>query len=314
MNDISKKGSSSLNFADEIQLDQFISILWSKKWYIIIFTTLLTVISIMYSLKLPNQYRAEVLLSPVSSDGGLNISGGLGGLAALAGVNLGGTKADKPMIALQVLTSREFIGRFIDKHDLLVPLMASNGWDLSTNSLKIDSTLYDQPRGKWLREPRGLINSKPSLQEAHSRLVSMLETETDKVSGMIKVSIEFYSPVLAKEWLELLIKDLNEEMRNRDLAEAENSISYLTEKIKQTSLAELKMTFFSLIEEQTKTVMLTNVREEYVFSVIDPPIVPEQRSSPNRVLFVLMTAFVSFFISIFIVLFLRFIKESNFRT
>ena len=42
--------------------------------------------------------------------------------------------------------------------------------------------------------------------------------------------------------------------------------------------------FAELIEEQTKTVMLANVTDEYVFQVIEPPVAPELKSEPQRAL------------------------------
>ena len=48
---------------------------------------------------------------------------------------------------------------------------------------------------------------------------------------------------------------------------------------------------YGLIEEQTKSVMWANVREEYAFEVIDPAIIPEERDSPRRTLIVLLATF-----------------------
>ena len=39
---------------------------------------------------------------------------------------------------------------------------------------------------------------------------------------------------------------------------------------------------YQLIEEQTKTVMFANVREQYVLKTIDPALVPELKSGPKR--------------------------------
>ena len=39
---------------------------------------------------------------------------------------------------------------------------------------------------------------------------------------------------------------------------------------------------YNLIEEQTKNIMLANVREEYAFKIVDPAIVPEIRVRPAR--------------------------------
>jgi len=42
--------------------------------------------------------------------------------------------------------------------------------------------------------------------------------------------------------------------------------------------------YTQLIEEQTKTIMLANVSKDYVFDIIDPPVVPERKSKPSRAL------------------------------
>ena len=129
----------------------------------------------------------------------------------------------------------------------------------------------------------------------------------DKASGIIKLSIEHYSPYVAKEWIDLLIKTINEEMRSRDLVEAENGINYLNKQLAQTNVADVRSMLFSLIEEQTKTVMLANVREEYVFKTIDPAIVAEKKSKPMRGLIVVSSTMLGFFIAMLLVL-LRKIK------
>ena len=42
--------------------------------------------------------------------------------------------------------------------------------------------------------------------------------------------------------------------------------------------------FFELIQSQTETVMLAEVRPEYVFKTIDPAVIPEEKSKPSRAL------------------------------
>ena len=56
----------------------------------------------------------------------------------------------------------------------------------------------------------------------------------------------------------------------QDVAEAEQAITYLNKQIENTSLAELRNVFFRLIEEQTKTIMLANVSQEYLLKTLDP--------------------------------------------
>ncbi|MCV6038577.1 hypothetical protein OFP00_36405, partial [Escherichia coli] len=83
--------------------------------------------------------------------GGLSkMAGQLGGLAALAGVNLGAGESAQTDLAVQVMKSRQFIEAFIKKHDLLVPLMAAKDWDLANNTLILNEELYNPKTGEWL--------------------------------------------------------------------------------------------------------------------------------------------------------------------
>ncbi|MCV5217412.1 hypothetical protein OFC53_39920, partial [Escherichia coli] len=76
------------------------------------------------------------LLAPAESSNGGGLSkmaGQLGGLATLAGVNLGNADSSQADLAVQVMKSRKFIDSFIKTHDLLIPLMAVKSWDLEND-------------------------------------------------------------------------------------------------------------------------------------------------------------------------------------
>ncbi len=82
--------------------------------------------------------------------------------------------------------------------------------------------------------------------------------------------------------MDWLVEDINLKLKARDVAEAERSIRYLTAQLEKTPVADMQSIFYELIEEQTKTVMFAEVRDEYVFKTIDPAVVPEIKSKPNK--------------------------------
>ena len=86
------------------------------------------------------------------------------------------------------------------------------------------------------------------------------------------------------------------------MAEAEKSIEYLREQVTNTSLADLQAVFFDLIQSQTETVMLAEVRQEYVFKVIDPAVAPEEKSKPSRALICVLGTLVGGMLGVVIVL------------
>ncbi|WP_039925239.1 Wzz/FepE/Etk N-terminal domain-containing protein [Alishewanella aestuarii] len=288
---------------DEIDLRELFSALWQGKWIIIVTTFLFSVASVFYALSLPDIYKSEVTLAPVSEDSGLKIPGQLGGLAALAGVNLGGAGGgDKTILALEILKSRDFLGRFILENDLYIPIFASTGWDLINNKLIIDPKIYDEISAEWVRVINPPFKAKPSIHEVVDSFKKSLSISQDKMTGIVKLSVSHYSPYLAKDIADKLVSRINEEMRKRDLEEAELSIIYLNSQIMTTTLADVRNMLYSLIEEQTKTLMIANVRREYVFKTIDPAIVPEFKAKPYRALISALGFGFGLLISIFFLL------------
>jgi len=92
-----------------------------------------TCLAVAFALWSPNIYRAEALLTPSleQQGGGLSaLASRFGGLASLAGVDLGNKGGDKASIAIEVGKSRLFLGE-------LSPLTGSSSrrsgaWSIST--------------------------------------------------------------------------------------------------------------------------------------------------------------------------------------
>lgn len=273
---------------DEIDLRELFKALWKGKWIIIATTFVFAVGAVLYALSLPNIYKADALLAPAESSNGGGLSkmaGQLGGLAALAGVNLGAGESSQTDLAVQVMKSRQFVEAFINKHDLLVPLMATKDWDLENNKLILDEELYNPDTGEWLRDAKGLRGATPTAQEAFEVFVKeVLSVNQDKDSGLYTVSVQSYSPYIAQQWVNWLIEDINKVMRERTIAETSQNLAYLNTQLQKTAVADMQSTFYKLIEEQTKSLMLAEVQEEFIFKVVDPAVVPELKDGPKRAL------------------------------
>jgi len=302
----------SLDARDEIDLREMFEIAWQNKWMIVALTTVFAVASFFYAKSLPNIYKAEAVLAPsVESQGGgiAALAGKFGGFASLAGVNLGQNGSDKTVIAMEVVKSRRFINAFIERYDLLIPLMAAKNWDAVSDKLIIDEKVYDEESGKWVRTRKSQKSPEPSAWEAYKKFKSILDISRDKPTNLIIVSIEHYSPVLAREWTANLVKEINLHMRASDVAEATKSIEYLTEKLNSTSIADMRVVFSQMIEEQMKVMMLAEVRDEYVFSTLDPAVVPEEKDRPRKAIICFMGTVLGGMLGLFILLLKCFFRE-----
>ncbi|WJG21750.1 Wzz/FepE/Etk N-terminal domain-containing protein [Vibrio furnissii] len=291
---------------DEIDLKELFSALWKGKWLIITVTVLFAIGSVIFAIKQPNIYKSDILLAPAenASGGGLSkMAGQLGGLAALAGVNIGGAEASQADLAVQVIKSRKFIDNFIKEHDLLVPIMAVKGWDLATNQLLVDDKLYNINSKQWLRKPEGLRGAKPTAQEAYEVFKKdVLSVNQDKESGLYTISVMYYSPYTAQQWVTWLVQDINKVMRERTITETTQNLAYLNTQLQKTAVADMQATFYTLIEEQTKSLMLAEVQDEFVFKIVDPAVVPEVKDKPKRALICILGSLLGGMLGVAIVL------------
>ncbi|MBG9990026.1 Wzz/FepE/Etk N-terminal domain-containing protein [Pseudoalteromonas sp. NZS37] len=300
---------------DEVNLSELFFVIWEGKWVVILITVLFTIASVFYALKQPNVYKSEALLAAAEQEqsGGLGaLAGQFGGLASLAGVNLGGSgTANKTQLALEVLKSRQFTFNFIKRHNILPDLMAVKSWNQVDNSIEYNEEIYNEQEKKWLREVNAPFKPEPSMQEAFKKFSQIITADMSKESGMITISIEHVSPVIAQRWVNWLIQDINTVMKSRDVEEANKSTEFLTEQLQQTKVADIRTVLYKLIEEQTKTIMFANVRDEYVFKTIDPALVPEQKFKPKRALICILGFLFGGILSVLIVLARYFLKKAN---
>jgi uncharacterized protein involved in exopolysaccharide biosynthesis len=293
------------NPADEIDLRELWHAVWAGKWIIIVVTAIFAMASVFYALSLPNIYKSEALLAPADAEqqGGLgSLAGEFGGLASLAGVSLGGGKADKTALAIEILKSREFFAKFVEKHNILPDLMAAKSWDLASSTLIYNDEVYLVDSAKWVRKVVPPKKAQPSLQESKKVFGSLFNIVKNKETGMVILSLEHISPNIAKQWIDWLIQDINLDMKMRDKQEAEKSITYLQSQIGKTTIFEHKTLLFQLIEEQNKTLMFAEVRDEYVFKTIDTALVPELKAKPKRALIVVLAGLLGGILSVLIVL------------
>ena len=295
---MSKDLTNDVGYAnDEIGLNELFSEIWRVKFWLGGISFLVAVIVAAYSLTLPNIYRSEALVVPVEDGAGGklgSLAGQFGGLASLAGISLGKGDSNKSVIALEKLKSREFFFKFAEKHQILVPLMAVKEWDPQSDKLVLDADIYNADTDTWVRNVSWPKQPKPSLQEAHKAFLDSLTVSQDKTTGMVKIMLEHVSPTIARDWTTALITDLNEEMRQRDIAEAQSSIAYLEQQVADTKITEIKTVLYQLIEEKTKTLMLANVKPEYILETVDAAIVPEKKYKPGRAVMVIGAAVVVF--------------------
>lgn len=266
---------------------------------ICLFFLLLLFSALLFVYQIPSKFKSEAILIPSSAENNMKLGGQLGGLAALAGVNIGASGSSKSDIAIEIIKSKGFIIEFIKKYDYLAKITVMTKWDEKNKEAQFNGKIYNSKENKWLEQNN---SKKPSDLEAYEAFKESFSINSEKSTGIVKISFTSYSPVFTKEVIDNLISEINELMRERDIEDAKKSIDYLSAKTKSTENVSIKNSIFSLIDEQEKILLIANVRKEYVLKTIDKAFVPEEPSSPNKLLLAILSVFISFSLSFCVLL------------
>lgn len=291
---------------EEIDLREVFSVLRAGITKIIIITTIFALASVIYALSIPNQYKVTVLLaSAQDQSGGL---GGtldkLGGLAAMAGVTLGGNESTEGLIAQEIMRSWSFVDSFIDDNDLAVEIAAGIGWEKSSNELIIDQSIYNSADQKWVAD-----EGRPSSWKLYESFLPRLKVT--EVGGFVSASMEYYSPYIAKKWLDMYVVAINKHMQERQMARVTRNIEYLQAQIEKTSITEMKEVFYVVIEEQIKSKMLAEASPDYVFVEVSKSMVPEKKSQPIRSSICIVGTFLGAIFASLLVLIMHYVRKDE---
>ena len=288
------------NKNDEIDLLELFGVIWSSKITISLVTLVFSIVAIIYSLSLANIYTSSALLQINDSEdsGGLSsMSSQYGGLASIAGISLPSSSSKKSDYAVETIKSRDFLQHLLKFEGITENLFAAKSFNNSSKKITYDLALFDPLKGEWIRETS--INRKkvPSHLEIYPKYIKDLNINIDSESGFIKISFSHLSPIFAKEFLDLVIRELNIVSRIRDLDESILALDFLQNQLPKVQQTDMRKSLNNLISSQLKTKMFANIRKDYLVSFIDGAFVPEVRSAPNRSILCILGAFLGIIFS-----------------
>ena len=202
-------------------------------------------------------FRAQVVAMDVRERGGMNagaIGGQLGGLAAIAGVNIGAAGVQREASA--VLKSRTLASHFVEREALLPQLLEGQS----------------EKATLWF-----------AVERLRNDVLSIVE---EPRSGLITVTVDWRDPDEAARWANAFVALADDMLRRRAIEDHERNIKYLNEQISRTEALQVRSVLFKIVEDETKNLMLARSRQDFAFFVVDSAVVPESRIAPRRVLIV----------------------------
>ena len=181
--------------------------------------------------------------------------------------------------------------------------MAYESYDINFSNDQYDLSLYNPNNKEW-------ITNKPPLELAHKVFLSkhFLFFETSD-RGFFQIQVRHQSPIIAKEWNDMIIKEINKYVGLYKERTARQVLDYLLPLLASEKNAAIRLSIQNLITSNYQELALTK-NEDYVFSIISKPYIPLKKSSPNRALICFAITFMGFIFTLFVII-LKLIIRKN---
>jgi len=145
----------------------------------------------------------------------------------------------------------------------------------------------------WDAEKEEWRGAEPTDSEARERMARRLDVSYDDFTGLLLLEVYWRSPDRARDIADAYVKLGDRTLRESAIEDGERRIAELEREMANATVSDVEA---YLAEELTRSVaLLTSIRARasYAFRVIDPPLVPDEKSWPPRTLITVLVAFLT---------------------
>jgi hypothetical protein len=197
---------------------------------------------------------------------------------------------DQAGLIINTIRSRAFLKHLLSVENILPSIMAAKSYDHESKKIVFDPSIYDAANNKWLE-------TQPTYLRTYEVYMGQLNVIYHPRERIIDMSVEHLSPLFAKEFLDLVIREADTLMRQKALQQSTDALAYLTSELSKTSFVTMKNSMNQLIASQLETQMMAKISSNYILQVIEPPFIPENRTKPSRSLICLLVTITGFVLS-----------------
>ncbi len=295
---------------DEIDLKELFSTIWKNKFTIAIIALLITSFALLYALKKPNIYTSATILILKNNDKP-SISGGAAAMAAMAGIDLGGSGGGIDVAGLfkNLLGDYSFHKNIIEKYRIDQVLELENiekNFVFAANKNEV----YDFFKSSKNEEE---IDQEELIFETFGQVKGILSILTDKESGAITLSAKFEDRFVAKKLIDIYLIEMSNYIKKLDLKELDEQVLYYERELQQAKNLDLKTNINDLLSALVKKKVLSQSGEFYMVKQLTKPQVAyiKDKAGPKRALIIIVAFITSIILGIFFIFFKEFIKSSK---
>ncbi len=298
---------------DEIDLRELFATIAKNKWKIFFLSFIITSLAVVYALNLPNVYKSETVLIMKDESGKSSLGGGASALAAMAGISLGGGGGGIDIAGLfeTLISDYQFNKDLIKKYNLNEKLSEDSiKPNLVFPSIGKDLRIFIK---KYLSTEKEVLDLEEQTFETFKILKDILSTTKDKESGNLVLSATFEDRFMAKELVNIYLKEMSNYIKKLDFKEINDQMEYYESELAATNSIDLRGNLNELISSLIKKKVLSQAGDFYMVKQMIKAQVPyiKDKVKPKRSLIIIVAFITSIILGIFLVFFGEFLRNEE---
>ncbi|WP_258102685.1 hypothetical protein [Marinoscillum sp. MHG1-6] len=241
---------SSIYEQNNVDLLEVVNVIWLKRNFLLKWTGVFLLLGFLIAFTTPNEYKTFCTLIPENNSSQMPVGGPIGGIASLAGFNLGSMTGDQvminPRIYGSVAQSTPFLMSLLSERFYFPSLndsMTLNNYYLKHYKKGILSKIVKFPFTilNWLNKEKGnkefinemlkedLIVLTEEQQKIVEDLLGRIQVDRDEELGVIKIEVEMQDPMVAAKIVRFTKTYITEYLENYVLSKKQNKLKYVSE-------------------------------------------------------------------------------------
>jgi capsular polysaccharide biosynthesis protein len=286
--------SNSASGKEQLDLADIFLRVWARKFVVFLIAFAVLFGAIIYLHLATKIYTAEMRIVPSESSKSVNGAklGGLGSLAAVAGVSVGSSQGPSTFEVFMATIKTREMSDLLARDEQIMHSVFDQEWnDVDRRWIKPTGVFADVKRFTWSllgRNHKWHPPSSASLQEYLAQNLSTIPSSQKQPITLIQYSHR--DPAFAKYMLVKVNLAADQIVRRKALSEARQYANYFERRLSDVSIIDLRQSIIQSLSEQEKQIMMTSSSIPYSMRLIEPPTVSEFPTYP-RTLIVIAAAF-----------------------
>lgn len=296
---------------DEIDLRELARTIGKHKFKLLIFVIIVTTLSALWSLSKPNIYKSQAVLVPQEASKSASL-GGLGALAGMAGLDLGGSEMSPDGAYQLYLDDYQWSREFLLKTKLFAKInspKADDDYHFALGIRGIYNAMHSDPKVT-------LQNATPQerekmLFETYQTFKTKLSIAADKKTSVITIAYSDPDGELARVVVQEFLSHASTTLRTNELSDMNKKIDYYANELRLSEDLALKTQLSQLMSALIQKRVLAQSSDLYNVKMMVAPSIAYERDKegPKRGLIVVVSMVTSLILGIFGIFLLEFIRK-----